>query len=275
MAKKEEIKETKEIAVTHQYLAVVENDAVRNVIKENFGDGGLKLTDLQRIKMPTGGGIAWAVLGEKGMHSVDTLTGIILYHKEVRAYWVDPNSLGDPPACRSEDTVHGLGHPGGVCYTCPKAQFGSSVKGGAGQACKLMRIIYLLPHDALMPIVLQLPPTSLKPFRAFLMNLTTHMLTYKQVETSFGLSQVTPKGAPAYSVVNVEIARKLNETETPSIASYAQAFQELVEKQGVPIQGEGDFANRNIEDLEKVDASELLEEPAPVRDDLEDIQDDK
>jgi hypothetical protein len=256
MAKKEiEVSEQK------QYLAVIENQQVSNVIDENFGENGIRLTDLQRIKMPTGGGVSWTVLGEKGVHSVDSITGIILYHKEIRAYWTDPNSLGEPPACKSEDTVHGFGHPGGMCYVCPKAQFGSSLKGGAGQACKLMRIIYLLPPDALLPIVIQLPPTSLKPFRAYLMQLTTHMLTYKQVETSFSLSQVTPKGSPTYSVVNVEMVRKLDEIETPNIAKYANTFQELVDKQGIPIMEDSDFADRKIDDLKEVDASELLDIP--------------
>ncbi len=261
MAKKEE---SKEVAVQNQYLAVIENEAVKNVINENFGSSGIKLTDLQRIKMPTGGGLSWAVLGEKGMHSVETLTGIILYTKEVRAFWSDPNSLGEPPVCRSEDTVHGVGHPGGICYSCSNAQFGSSVKGGNSQACKLMRIVYLLPYDALLPVVLQLPPTSLKPARAYLMQLTTHMLTYKQVETAFSLEQVTPKGSPAYSVVKIEISRKLDEKEIPNIEGYASSFQDLIEKQGVPIQGDWNVENRSIDDLHNIEVSELLDEEVPT-----------
>jgi hypothetical protein len=234
------VNKDKELAVEQErqnYLAITENAAVKNIIQVNFGDSGLKLTDLSRIKMPTGGGISWTIETDKGVKSVDELKGIILYHKEIRAYWVDPNSIGEPPVCKSDDTVHGAGKPGGMCYVCPKAQFGSRDK-GTGQACKTMRIVYLLQKDSLLPVVLQLPPTSLKIFRAYLMQLTTHMLTYEQVETSFKLEIVSPKNAPKYSIVNVSNIRNLDEVETAAIGRYATMFTQLVEKQGVPIQGE-------------------------------------
>jgi hypothetical protein len=63
-------------------------------------------------------------------------------------------------------TVDLMGKPGGDCHKCPLAQFGSAVdqKGqpGKGQACKSMRMLLFLRQDDMIPMIVNLPPTSLQ-----------------------------------------------------------------------------------------------------------------
>jgi hypothetical protein len=70
--------------------------------------------------------------------------------------------------------IHGVGmfgpgsagNPNGTCKGCPMAEFGSSTK-GAGTACKEQRMIFFLMEGKILPMLLIVPPTSLKPHRTF------------------------------------------------------------------------------------------------------------
>ena len=47
-------------------------------------------------------------------------------------------------------------------------RFGSAPDGSKGKACKNMRVLYLLRSGEYMPLQVNLPPTSIKPFKEFL-----------------------------------------------------------------------------------------------------------
>ena len=53
------------------------------------------------------------------------------------------------------------------CESCPLNQFGSAPD-GKGKACKNMHRIYLLREGEVLPLLLPLPPTSLKAFKDYL-----------------------------------------------------------------------------------------------------------
>jgi len=96
------------------------------------------------------------------------LSGIIIAWRDTRAYWSVPMEESDgnmPPDCYSLDARTGEGEPGGNCHKCPNAEFGSGSK-GEGQACKLVRQLFLVREDNLLPEIVHLPPSSLKPARS-------------------------------------------------------------------------------------------------------------
>lgn len=123
-----------------------------------------------RAKIPAGGGLAFEVPGEDpdSPDMLKELVGVIVDHHPVNAYWQEKfNGQNNPPDCSSMDGKNGEGNPGGKCTSCPYNQFGSG-DDGSGKACKNMHRVYLLRSGELIPILLTLPPTSIKAFADYL-----------------------------------------------------------------------------------------------------------
>ena len=119
-----------------------------------------------RVKIPGGGVPQFEMPSDNPEQPVyeQKIQGIIVYNHLSNAYWPEGSEYDDdvPPLCQSVDGKLGYGTPGGVCAGCACNAFGS-VSNGKGKACKNMRTLYLLRSGDLMPMVLNLPPTSLKP----------------------------------------------------------------------------------------------------------------
>ena len=101
---------------------------IKSIVVDNFGADGLRLTDLERITVPAGGGTMWEVptIDSEGVDYHKTLTGIIIGSQTGRKYWktsFDETGGGTPPDCFSADGVDGIGNPGGQCASCPNAKF--------------------------------------------------------------------------------------------------------------------------------------------------------
>ena len=124
----------------------------------------------QRVKIPGGGVPQFEMPGEDPEHPVfeQKLEGIIVFNHLSNAYWPEGSEYDDdvPPLCQSTDGKLGYGTPGGACAACALNAFGS-VSNGKGKACKNMRSLYLLRSGDMMPLILNLPPTSLKPYARF------------------------------------------------------------------------------------------------------------
>jgi len=194
-------------------LAVQENEYLLPALN-NIGEAmaeemdGLQLT-FDRVKIPSGGGVAFEVPGDDP-DSPDTekeLIGVIVDHHPVNAYWaVKYDGANNPPDCSSMDGKVGTGDPGGSCKACPYNQFGSD---GNGKACKNMHRVYVLRDGETFPLLLTLPPTSLKNFADFLGK------------------RVVGKGLRSYAVkVKVTLKKAINSTGI----TYSQAVFALVER---------------------------------------------
>jgi hypothetical protein len=201
MASKELVK--KETAISPFVIFKTEIAEIREAMNANLGDAGLTAGDFERIKVPAGGGTAWTTQGLDGEELVKELSGIIIAWRDSRAYWSVPMEESDgnmPPDCYSLDARTGTGKPGGDCHQCALAEFGSDPK-SEGQACKLIRQLFLIREDNLLPEVVNLPPTSLKPARQYFLRLAS-------------------KGVPCYSVIT-KIA--LEKTKNAQGIAYAKA----------------------------------------------------
>ena len=126
--------------------------------------------ECRRIKMPSGGALAFEVQGEdeNDVDYVKEIQGVIIYTHRVNGYW--SRALGDgeggaAPVCSSMDGKTGINTTTGECIscdTCPLNQYGSDPKDGAGKACKNMRRIYLMGSGDPNCYLLTVPPTSIK-----------------------------------------------------------------------------------------------------------------
>lgn len=132
---------------------------------------GLGSIPFERAKIPSGGGLAFELPGETEDEPVMSteLTGVILHHHPANAYWAEQYSGGnEQPDCSSYDGKQGVERETGEihdCSKCPHNQFGSA---GAGKACKNIHRCYILQESNPVPIILALPPTSLKYIRDYI-----------------------------------------------------------------------------------------------------------
>ena len=134
---------------------------------------GLGQVPFDAVKIPSGGGLAFEVPGDDpdNPETAQSLTGVIVHHHPVNVYWEhDFDGSGGLPDCSSPDGKRGLDTRTGEirdCATCPFNQFGSGGKGSA-KACKNTHRVYLLRENEALPILLTLPPTSLRAFKDYL-----------------------------------------------------------------------------------------------------------
>lgn len=198
--------EKNEIAVVSSaYPALAGESNFADVMKENFQGEKLTISTLAQIKIPSGGGTQWAIPSLGGEKYEKSFDAVVTYAKRVRTYWSDPDSTGESPDCRSDDSVVGKGDPGGDCVTCPMAKWDSSPKGG-GQACKQQLRLFLMRPGQLLPTVLSLPPTSLIPWRTYAGELTSNVKYHYGVVTRFGLEVNENAAGQKFSSVTLEVA---------------------------------------------------------------------
>lgn len=217
-----------ELVVADAFREVLANPAgVLEAMRENVGNQPIRAQELARIKIPAGGGKAWELPDGK---VATEFSGVVIYAQDSRAYWKegldDGAGAGKPPDCASDDAETGHGDPGGACAHCPLAEFGSD---GRGQACKQVRLLFVLLPGELLPVVVSLPPTSLKPARSFMLRLASKGVPYYGVVTKFLLEGTKNPEGIDYSVVKLEVAEKM---DTEGVAkfrkvrdAYAPLFQ--------------------------------------------------
>src|SRR5512144_1606913 len=109
-------KSTELVPFTEYSVAKVNAHDLMEVLEENVG-GTITEFDLQRAKVPTGGMTAWVLPSLDGEDEiVNYIDGVLVYHREPRAYWehaIDEGGGNNPPDCRSVDGKIGVGNPGG------------------------------------------------------------------------------------------------------------------------------------------------------------------
>lgn len=200
-------------------------------IAENLGGEAITPNDLTRVTMPTGGGKTWSIPSIDGEESVKELEGVIIYSKQVRAYWPGPMTGNEPPSCQSPDTVHGIGDPGGECAKCPHAQFGSKLDAngepGKGQACKLNRLLFLVRKDDALPLVVSVPPSSLVSVRKYLLGLGSNGLANHHVVTRLSLAQDKSTNGITYSKIVPSKAADLEPEARAQFDKYRASFKEI------------------------------------------------
>lgn len=241
MAKKETI-ESHEVATvksgelipsTFKALSVPAQQ-LTGFLRENLGDQGLRPTDLDKVKVPSGGGSTWEVPTLQGNKPYQVLEGIILHFKDVRAYWKEKDGGNKPPDCSSPDGKHGVGDPGGDCAKCPFAQFGSATDDGGnpsgGQACKAVRLLLFLREDDMIPFLVPLPPTSLQNAKKYFLRLVANGYPYYSVTTQLRLEPAkNPKGKP-YSKATLNMGRELKPEEFDKAKVIGQAMKDLFDQ---------------------------------------------
>lgn len=184
-----------------------------------------------RVKIPSGGALQYEIpTGDPDNPDyAKTLTGVILFNHPNNAYWPEGSEYDEnaTPLCSSTDGRLGIGSPGGACASCAMNVFGSATE-GKGKACKNMRTLYFLRSGEFIPLQLNLPPTSLKPFRLFISRTFgfRRRATYGSV-VEIGLKKMN-NGRDDYSVATFRLVSDLSGDELVQVRDYANSFKEQI-----------------------------------------------
>lgn len=199
------------------------------LLEENFGGAAPQLT---RVTMPQSGGSKFRLPTVTGDEEVDFIEGVIVYQHETRAYWSKAFGQGDAsPDCSSNDAVVGHGNPGGPCIDCRFAQWGSDPRGGDGQACSLRQPLYVLRSGAILPIVLNLSPGSLKPWREYAQRLFDQGIGLRTVVTKLALGK-KPGTRGDYAVIAPVAIGKLSNDARQAVHNMATGIKQLAGGRG-------------------------------------------
>lgn len=222
-----------------KFLALTQDPGeIEAIIQENLGGQELGEFDLPRVKVPAGGATTWEIPSLGGSEASKELTGVVVHFKLTRAYWPNGDPDGSPPVCRSNDSIVGIGSPGGDCRTCPLAQFGSAPDGN-GQACSQKEIWFMLREGGFLPIVVALPAMSLKAAKQYRVGeLGSAGLRLPTVVTKLTLVGDKNSAGQSYSRAVPQFAGALSPEEAAKSAAYAAALRPLFDSAAAAINAE-------------------------------------
>jgi hypothetical protein len=220
----------------HLDYPLIESDEamakVLRLIDENLGPQKFSVLNLSRIKVPAGGGAEFRVESASGAELMRQISAVIPAFRQVRLFYQKPYGTGTgkkPPDCTSNDGFTGVGNPGGDCLRCPNAAFGTSINPdgsrGTGQACKEIRQLLVLLPGQLLPHILNVPPTSIRNFMQYSMNLISAGVMYWGVVTKLSLEPATSTSGIDFARISFSLERRLEKEQVAMLEPYHQRMR--------------------------------------------------
>jgi len=131
----------------------------------------------------------------------------------------------------SEDGLVGVSSReglGGECASCPLNRFNSEVRPdgtrGRGKACKNMRRLFIMRPGTVLPLLLVVPPTSLKQVRQYFLRLAGTGIPYYGVITKLALVQQKSGDGITYSQIQPQLGARLSPEEIAKIREFREAI---------------------------------------------------
>jgi hypothetical protein len=215
------------------FVALQQVEKVVDVIKANFGETGISIWDLERIKIPAGGGLSWQILSPTGEQSEEKVISALMPAKRSeRNFWKEKFGSGasKPPDCYSSSCVTGYGDNGSGeigehdCLTCPNNQWGSDDK-GEGKACRQSIVTFLLPKGRethVFPTILTVTPGSLKAAKGYFTELSSKCLYFYQVVHKITLEKAQNKQGIPFARMKWQIESELSKEQMEKLVQYAE-----------------------------------------------------
>ena len=176
----------------------------------------------RKIKIPSGGGLAYEVQGEEetDVEYMKEIKAVVVFTHRVNGFWAGAYGDDDQnkaPVCSSIDGKTGVRIDSGEvisCETCPLNQFGSATdqKGepGKGKACKNMRRLYLMMDNDPNFYLLTVPPTSIKDVNKQLAKIMAGGTPYTGLVLKLTLEKTKNAAGVEYSKVVISKAGLLS-----------------------------------------------------------------
>lgn len=247
-----------------------EVEAAIAVVKDNLGGSTLSAFDLGRIKVPSGGSKRWTILTPDGEKSVESFSSIIIHQEPRRQYWPDGGSMGGPPHCSSADGNVGRGvrwdgDDPAQAHDCESCRLNEWLEDGSGKPCNEVIFAFLLSPGSLVPIpdLLQIPVTSVKGVRKYLLSLSKIGRAYYQVVTKWTLEPKQSRGNIAYCVATPHFEAALSAEEMMAVAEVRKAILPTLSKRATAANGSRPSREPGDDDDEEATASPLAGQEFP------------
>ena len=214
-------------------LADAETAALAKAVFAENMDGGAKL-QLDRFKMPGSGGLAFEVPGPDGEPSIEKeLICIIIDYQAINSYYSKAyDGSKNPPDCASKDAKTGEGNPGGICAKCHLNQFGSEVKKdgtqGKGKACQNRMRLALIREGEMLPLLISIPPSTLKNFNTYITRLMSKAFPYYGVITKIKLEKDKSGDGIEYSKAMFSMAGHLTRPEMVTMKQFGESLRPYI-----------------------------------------------
>lgn len=188
----------------------------------------------ERIKIPSGGGIAFEVPGDdpESPDMVKEFKAVIAYHHPVNTYYKEKyDGSNNPPDCGSMDGRVGFTEDGEIieCAKCPFSKFGTA-EDGKGKACKQKRRLYLVREGEILPTIMTLPTGSLTEYSKYIMRLLNRGKKSNQVVTKFSLKKAQNATGINYSQAMFALDRELESEEIKYIATLSEQAKTFAQR---------------------------------------------
>lgn len=212
-----------------------EREKVMSIIMENTDGVGIKPSDLDRIKMPSGGSLYFNVKTKENPDGqpMKELKGIIIHRKMTRAYYEQSFEEGggnDAPDCYSDDILVGIGvgNPGGECADCPFSKF----DGDNPPKCAERHLLMMVMEGDVLPRVVTVAPSGLKALKNYLNGLSAAMVGRSAVVTKITLEKATggSSGKIEYARPVFSVAEYLPADVVLKVAEYAREMGGVTKK---------------------------------------------
>lgn len=180
---------------------------------------------LPKVIMPTGRGKEFGI-EHQAEETEDTkeLVGIILYQTTSNAYWSEPYGGGNAvvPDCASHDGIVPSSQYENLqaesCAKCPHNRFGTAKdpEGNKlpGKACRnVKRVVILRGGDDPLPLLLTVPPSSIKAFDDYMVLLRKKKRPYYTVGTKMTVETESNRKGIEFPHLIFEIAGYVNKKE--------------------------------------------------------------
>lgn len=220
-------------------------DEFREFLAETLAGETLSVTDLTRIKVPAGGATTWQYEDIDGEQTPKKINGVIVSQNFQRAYWAKDFSKrkeGDDPSpdCMSVDAIapekdrrdaEGNVRPvmAEVCDECPLSQW-DSAESGYGQACKKTKRVFVLLEGSMLPVMVIVPPASLKAMRTYVLGLANQGKTVTDVISEFTLIKEKSAGGIDYSQIMVRKSDNLSKENAKRMKEYSRLITPVLQK---------------------------------------------
>ena len=223
----------------------------------------------RKIKIPSGGGLAYEVQGEEetDVEYMKEIKAVVVFTHRVNGFWAGAYGDDDQnkaPVCSSIDGKTGVRIDSGEvisCETCPLNQFGSATdqKGepGKGKACKNMRRLYLMMDNDPNFYLLTVPPTSIKDVNKQLAKIMAGGTPYTGLVLKLTLEKTKNAAGVEYSKVVISKAGLLSTAVSAAAKEMRRQIKEQYQSMAITSE---DYAAP-----EQSTAAETPDEiPAPV-----------
>ena len=230
-------------------------DRIREIFLANMDDD-VDEFDLDGVTIPGSGGLAWPVPDINGEPtSVEEIVGVVILQGTRRGYWeksFDETGGGSPPDCSSLDGNNGVGYIRGddrgaqprsrVCDKCPMSQWGSKNNDPEDnqQACSKRKLVYIVGENDIIPLKVDLAPTSVKPFKKFMNRLSKNQVMKHEAVVGLRLINDKSRTGIKYSVVSPRLHSTLNPEQAACMKSLGEALEPHFMKTGLVQRAEED-----------------------------------